>query len=192
MKPNQTAMTKEKEIKKWTLLDSEYLIKRPWLTARRDHLRLPDGTDMPEYYVLEYPDWVNIIAITKDGKFLLEKQYRHARGIIAYELPAGVIEQGEPPLEAAQRELFEETGYTGGKWEHFMTLCPNAGACTNVSHTYLAVGVEQTDTQHLETTEDIAIYEVGREDVYDLLLRGEVHQAMMAAPLWKYFSGKNK
>ena len=55
------------EDKKWTILKSEYLIRRPWLTARRDHVRFPDGRENPEYYVLEYPDWVNVIAITKDG-----------------------------------------------------------------------------------------------------------------------------
>ena len=66
--------------KKWTILESEYLIKRPWLTARKDVAQLPDGRINHEYYVLEYPDWVNIIAITEDGDFVLERQYRHALG----------------------------------------------------------------------------------------------------------------
>ena len=77
--------------KTWKVLDSEYLIKRPWLTARRDHLLLPDGREIPEYYVLEYPDWVNVIAITKDGHFVMERQYRHALGCTCYELPCGVM-----------------------------------------------------------------------------------------------------
>ena len=54
--------------RKWELLSSEYLIQRPWLTARRDHVRLPNGAEIPEYYILEYPDWINVIAITEDGK----------------------------------------------------------------------------------------------------------------------------
>ncbi len=94
--------------KTWKVLDSEYQIKRPWLTARRDHLLLPDGREIPEYYVLEYPDWVNVIAITKAGYFVMERQYRHALGCTCYELPCGVMEEGETPLEAAQRELEEE------------------------------------------------------------------------------------
>ena len=53
-----------KKIEKWKLLDSEYLIRRPWLTARRDCVQLPDGTVQPEYYVLEYPTWINVIATT--------------------------------------------------------------------------------------------------------------------------------
>ena len=181
-----------KDVKKWTLLDSEYLIRRPWMTARRDHVRLPSGVEMEEYYVLEYPDWVNIIALTAEGKMVLERQYRHARQLVGWELPAGIIEQGEDPMQAAQRELLEETGYTGGKWEHFMTICPNAGACTNVSHTYIARGVERTDSQHLEQTEDIIFSEIPEDEVFKMLQAGEFHQAMMAAPLWKYFCNVNE
>ena len=62
----------EKNEKAWKVLRTEYLIKRPWLTARRDDVELPDGRSIPEYYVLEYPDWVNVIAITKDGYFVME------------------------------------------------------------------------------------------------------------------------
>ena len=102
--------------KKWKILKSEYLFQRPWLTARRDHIQLPDGRENPEFYVLEYPDWVNVIAITKDGQFVMERQYRHALGKTCYELPCGVMEQGEEPLEAVKRELMEETGYGGGEW----------------------------------------------------------------------------
>ena len=51
--------------RKWEIIESEYLIRRPWLTARRDRVKLPTGVEIPEYYILEYPDWVNVIAITK-------------------------------------------------------------------------------------------------------------------------------
>lgn len=84
--------------KEWKILHSEYLIRRPWLTARRDHVRLPNGVENPEYYVLEYPDWVNVIAITCDGRFLMEQQYRHGLRYTGYEICAGVCEPGEAPL----------------------------------------------------------------------------------------------
>ena len=101
---------------KWDVLHSEYIIRRPWLTARRDKVRLPDGRVNDEYYVLEYPDWVNVIAITPDDRFVLVRQYRHGLGRTSFELCAGVCEKGETPEESARRELFEETGYTGGEW----------------------------------------------------------------------------
>lgn len=112
---------------RWRVLDREYIIKRPWLTARRDKVELPDGRIIEEYYVLEYPDWVNVIAITKDGQFVMERQYRHGLGVHSTELPCGVMEKGEDPLEAAKRELFEETGYGNGEWTKLMVITPTQG-----------------------------------------------------------------
>ena len=178
------------EDKKWTILSSEYLIKRPWLTARRDVAQLPDGRINYEYYVLEYPDWVNIIAITEDGDFVLERQYRHALGNTCYELPCGVIEEGETPLEAAKRELLEETGYAGGIWQEWMKLSPNPATSTNYAHSFLVTGVKKVDGQHLDATEDIDVYLKRPEFVRELLENNQILQALMAAPLWKYFKEK--
>ena len=175
------------EEKKWTVLETEYLIKRPWLTARRDVAQLPDGRINNEYYVLEYPDWVNIIAITEDGDFILERQYRHALGNTCYELPCGVIEAGETPLQAAQRELLEETGYAGGTWQEWMNLSPNPATCTNMAHSFLATGVRKVAGQSLDATEDIDVYLKPASFVRELLLNNQILQALMAAPLWKYF-----
>lgn len=181
-----------KDDKKWEVLDSEYLFHEPWLTARRDHIRQPSGVEMENYYVLEYPEWVNIIAITRDGHFLMERQYRHACGITAIEIPAGCAEPGETPMEAAKRELMEETGYSGGEWSLFMDVCPNPGSFTNTSWTFLAVGVEPTDKPHLEETEDIDIFLMTEEEVRRKLENNEFRQALMVAPLWKYFALKDR
>lgn len=175
---------------KWKVISTEYLIKRPWLTARRDVAELPDGRINNEYYVLEYPDWVNIIAVTEDGEIVMERQYRHGLGKTCYELPCGVIEEGETPLEAAKRELLEETGYAGGEWEEWMTLSPNPATSTNLAHSFVARGVRKVSGQHLDATEDISVYLLSPDYVRDLLLHNQILQAMMAAPLWKFFFGK--
>lgn len=178
----------EHDDKKWEILESEYLIRRPWLTARRDHVRLPDGVENKEYYVLEYPDWVNVIAITVDGKFVMERQYRHGLQWTGYEICAGVCESGENPLEVAKRELWEETGFGGGEWKLQMTISANTSTMTNLCHCFVATGVERISEQHLEATEDISVHLLTVDEVRNLLVGNEIRQALMAAPLWKYFA----
>ena len=173
----------------WKVLKSEYLFKRPWLTARRDTCQLPDGRIMDEYYVLEYPTFINVIAITKDDEMVLVRQYRHGLGRTCFELVAGCVEEGEDPMVAAQRELLEETGFSGGEWTETMCYSCNASAMNNLSHSYLAVGVERTDTQHLDANEDIEVYTFPKDEVHQMLLRGDFMQASMIAPLYKFFSG---
>ncbi len=178
------------EIKKWKVLKSEYLIKRPWLTARRDEVELPDGRVNPEHYVLEYPDWINVIAITKDGMFVMVEQYRHGLQDVFTELVAGVIEPGEEPLAAAKRELLEETGYAGGEWKLFSVISQNPSTSTNLTHCFIAKGVEKVAGQNLDSTEDINVQLLSEREVRKMLDTDQIKQALMAAPLWKYFALK--
>ena len=146
-----------KKIEKWKLLDSTYIIRRPWLTARRDTVQLPDGRINPEFYILEYPTWVNVIAITKAGKFVMVEQYRHGLQDVFTELVAGVAEKGEQPLDAARRELLEETGYGNGNWTLHTVLSQNPSATTNLTYSFLATDVEPIAGQHLDATADLAV-----------------------------------
>ncbi|MDE6324248.1 MAG: NUDIX hydrolase [Paramuribaculum sp.] len=180
-------MKKTDEIQRPTVIGSEYLIRRPWLTARRDQLLMPDGTVNPEFYVLEYPSWVNIIAITEDERYVMVRQYRHGLGIISTELCAGVVEDGEEPIEAARRELLEETGYTGGTWELQCVISGNPSTTNNLTYCFLARGVVPTGNRHLDPTEDIAVITLSRPELLDLLESDEMKQSLMLAPLWRHF-----
>lgn len=178
------------KIGKWRILNTEYLIRRPWLTARKDTVELPDGRINDEYYLLEYPTWVNVIAITKEENFVMVEQYRHGLGDVFIELCAGVVEEGETPADAARRELLEETGYTGGTWRLLDTICQNPSTCTNSTYCFLAEGVKKTDIQHLDDTEDINVRLLSEKEVLDLMTEGKMKQSLMAAPLWHYFAMK--
>ena len=175
--------------RKWKVLKSENILHLgPWLSVRQECVELPSGKQIPTWYILEFPDWINVIAFTKDGQMVMEDQYRHGLGETHYELVAGVVDAGETPLQAAQRELSEETGFEGGEWQLYMTLSPNPTNHNNLSYTFLATGVEKCREQHQEPTEDIHVDIMTREEVFRLLQQGEIIQALHAAPLWKYFA----
>lgn len=179
-------MMEEKE-KAWKTVSSKYLFRRPWLTVRCEDMLLPNGNHIPEYYILEYPDWVNTIAITKDGKFVFVRQYRPGLGRTSYELCAGVCDKEDAsPLVSAQRELWEETGYGKGNWQEYMVISANPSTHTNLTHCFLATDVEPIDHQHLEDTEDLSVHLLTFEEVKQLLENNEIMQSLNAAPLWKY------
>lgn len=179
-------------MEKWKTLESEYLIRRPWLTARRDKLLMPNGHIHPEYYVLEYPTWVNVIAIDREGRFVMVEQYRHGLDEIFTELVAGVAEEGEAPLEAAKRELAEETGYTGGQWTLNTVISANPGSQNNLSYCFIARDVEPGEARHLDDTEDVDVKLLSRQEVLELLTSDTMKQALMAATLWKFFYNEEK
>lgn len=170
----------------WKTLKSSYVFLCPWLRVRKDHVQLPSSFEIDDFYVIESNDWVNVIAITEFGHFIIEEQYRHGIGCVCYELPAGNVSKGESPLEAAQRELQEETGYAGGEWTSYYISAPNASGMSNYCHTFLAKGVrKQTDT-NLEKSEDIRVHLLNREELKRLLITGSIIEGVMQAPLWRY------
>ncbi|MDE5622767.1 MAG: NUDIX hydrolase [Alistipes sp.] len=175
----------------WEVLHSEYLARKPWFTVRHETIGLPDGRRIPDYYVFEYPDWVNVIAVTRDGRFVLIDQYRHGLGETSYEIPAGVMEPADrSPLEAARRELLEETGFGGGQWRPLTVLSANPATQNNLTHCFLATDVEPVAEQHLDATEDLRVHLLTRDEVLELLRTDRIRQALMAAPLWRYFAEK--
>lgn len=159
----------------------------PWLSVRGEHVQMPSGRVIESWFTLEFPNWVSIIAETEDGKMVMIDQYRHGIRDTRYEIVAGVIDPGEAPIEAAKRELLEETGFGGGIWSEFMVLSPNTSNHNNLSYTFLAKGVHRIKSQHQEDTEDIHVHLMEKEDVRELAMNGGILQALHAAPLLKYF-----
>ena len=98
-------------MKPWKLLSTEYLVNAPWLKVAKEKCELPNGKVIDDFYTLWQPDWVLILARTVEGKWVMTEQYRHGTGAIALEFPAGIIDKGETPEQAALRELQEECGY---------------------------------------------------------------------------------
>lgn len=175
--------------RKWKVLESRYLFRRPWLTVRREQVELPNGNVIPEYYILEYPEWVNVIAATREGKFVFIEQYRHGIRETRYELCAGVCDPGDSsPLAAAKRELLEETGYGNGEWRLLMVISPNPSTHTNMTYCFIAENVEPLAPQNLEDSEDLTVHLLSAGEVRKLLVDDQIKQSLHAAPLWRYFA----
>jgi ADP-ribose pyrophosphatase len=157
-------------IMEWKLLSSEYLHKEPWLTVRRDKCALPDGRIVDPYYVLEYPDWANAMAVTEDNKVILIRQYRHAIGKVLVEIPGGVIDATDTtPEEAMKRELLEETGYAFSEIHNMGVVSANPSTNTNLVHMFLAVGGKKVQEQQLDHNEEIEVLLVDIAEVEQML-----------------------
>ncbi len=172
----------------WQLLGRSYLFRRPpWLVLRQDHLRLPSGREIPEYWVSEFPPWANVVAVTPEDQVVMVRQYRPGLGDVHYEIPAGVVDAKDAdPGAAARRELLEETGYGGGDWSPLMVLSANPALQDNLTYTYLAEGVTAQRPPDPDATEDLRVQLVHVSQLSALLDAGEVVQALHAAPLLRY------
>jgi 8-oxo-dGTP pyrophosphatase MutT (NUDIX family) len=169
----------------WKVLTREYLSKKLWYTVRVDRVELPNGTVIPEYWVSEYPPWVNVVALTEKDEVVLIRQYRHGIAAVHWELPAGSTDPEDTSMEeAARRELREETGYVGGRWSLLTTLSANPALQNNLTYTFLAEGVTPGAASP-EESEEITVHLKPLAEVEALLENGGFLQALHAAPLLK-------
>jgi 8-oxo-dGTP pyrophosphatase MutT (NUDIX family) len=163
---------------KWKVLESKYLHKEPWLTVREDRCEIPNGNEVPKFYVIEYPEWVNAFCVTKEGQVLLVKQYRHGTGTVAVELPGGVAEEGETMEEAVRREVVEETGYEFPRFEYLGKISANPSTTNNYTHMYLATEGEKVREQKLDETEDVEVLLRSIDEVKEMMKGNQVIQSL--------------
>jgi ADP-ribose pyrophosphatase len=172
----------------WKTLSSEYLFKDTWFTLRADTCETQDGKLISPYYVYEFPTWVMAVALTEDGKFIIERQYRHALGVTSFELPGGCVDDTDPSLESAlRRELLEETGYEFGQVEYLGKTSANPSTNNNWAHLYLATGGKLVQKQHLDHNEEIEVYLYTTEQLKQLLRDNGIVQSMHVTALFYAF-----
>jgi 8-oxo-dGDP phosphatase len=168
----------------WTVERSAYALKDRWISVRADACRTDEGVLLDPFYVIEYPDWVQIVAIDADDRLVLVEQYRHGLGISSLELPAGAIEADDDDLIAAgRRELEEETGFRSGEWQLIATLAANPANQTNRCHVVLARNVVACGTPDDSPTERVRVSLLPVDDVARLARSGGIVQAMHVAAL---------
>src|SRR5580658_7378370 len=154
----------------WTTLSSEYIFRESWFTIRKDKCQTADGKIIFPYYVYEFPSWVTAVAVTREGKLILERQYRHALNQTNYEIPGGCVDETDTSLTAAmERELLEETGYSFEKFEYLGKTSANPSTNNNWMHIFLATGGTLVQEQQLDHNEDIEVHLFSIEEVKTLL-----------------------
>ncbi|MEO6069524.1 MAG: NUDIX hydrolase [Chitinophagaceae bacterium] len=168
----------------WKVLESTYLHQEPWLTIRKDTCEMPNGVIVPAFYINEYPEWVNIFGLTKKGKVILVKQYRHGVKRVGIELPGGVAEKGETMEEAVKREALEETGYAFKQVQYLGKVSANPSTTNNFTHMFLGTGGEKIAEQNLDETEDVTVQLYSIEEVKNLLVQNEIVQSLHVSSIF--------
>ena len=163
----------------WKILSSEYLFNDLWFKVRKDKCETPQGKIVDPYYVYEFPTWVTAVAITEEGKIILERQFRHALGETCIEIPGGCVDDTDTSFEEAiKRELLEETGYSFSSFEYLGKISANPSTNSNLMHMFLAKGGKKVASQELDHNEEIEIELATAEELKQMLKENKIIQAM--------------
>ena len=200
-------MSKEQETKKtaedlaWEAVSVEHIIQDEWIDFRKVRYRFPDGREFEPFYNFSRRDYVVIVASDPEGNYLCVRQFRHGIGEVTTEFVAGGIERedgaeysrhrgagstvsadadrdSENALDAAKRELMEETGYGSDEWEFLMTLPSNATIADNYAYLFTAKNCRPVSGQSLDETEFLTVEKHTAREIEDLIAKGEFQQAM--------------
>lgn len=163
----------------WNRERSEQVADCRVFKVRRDHSADPRDNRVHDFYVIEAPDWINVIPLTGDGRVVLIEQYRHGTGEVSLEIPGGMVDEGESPRDAAARELFEETGYEAGEVVFLGRTRPNPAIQDNWIHTFVARGVKYKCEPSNAGTEQTIVRLFPLEQIPSLIVEGKITHSLV-------------
>ncbi len=169
-------MTQKPDI--WRRLESSEIADCRVFKVREDICQRENSGDKHNFFVIENPDWVNIIALTKENDVVLISQFRHGTEEIILEIPGGMLDEGEHPESAARRELVEETGYESTEFVFVGKSRPNPAIQNNTIYHYLAKNCEKTQDTNFDAHESVVTKLVPYKNVKNLVLNGDITHAL--------------
>jgi 8-oxo-dGTP pyrophosphatase MutT (NUDIX family) len=168
----------------WQVLSDTSLISQRWLEVREQRVRLANGHEIDRFHLIQGPSWAAVLCLTRDREVVLVRQYRHGLGGASLELPAGVLEAAEAPLDGARRELREESGFDAESIEPLISVVPEPARNTTRAHFFFARGAVRVSELALDHSEELEVLLVPVSELLELIDRGQiVHAAHIAAIL---------
>jgi len=167
-------------VRPWRRLGSERLQRCEVFDLDRVRFDPPEG-EARDFWVVEAPDWINVIPLTDDGQVVMIRQFRFGIEGFTLEIPGGMCDGGEPPIEAALRELREETGYDARELVPLGWVHPNPAVQTNRCHSYLALGARPAGPPSPDADEAFEVSTVPLDDVPRLVRDGTITHALVIA-----------
>lgn len=172
-------------IKPWQIQRSEQLFDGRVFKVRKDVTVNPRTGHSHDMFVLEQPNWVNVIPLTPDDHVVMIEQWRHGTRTVELETPGGLMDDGETPEICGWRELLEETGYEPGQIVRLGSTHPNPAIQSNTQHYLLATGCRMVSAPQLDHAEDIAVKLVPLREIPDLIRAGKItHGIVIGAFYW--------
>lgn len=181
----------------WEEVHTEHIVQDEWIDFRKSAWKFPDGSVFEPFYSYSRRDYVVIVASDTDGNYLCVKQFRPGIKQVTTEFPAGGIERkdgkeygssrsgenaqdisAEDALEAAKRELLEETGYESDEWRALLTLPSNATIADNYAHIFMAKNCRKVSGQDLDDTEFLNVVKLPSEKIEKMIEAGQFQQAI--------------
>lgn len=169
----------DRKLKKWITEQSQTMATYRVFSVARRRNRSPLSGHANDFFVLECPDWINVIPLTGNDEVVLIHQYRHGSDEVEWEIPGGCVDPGESPLAAAKRELAEETGYTASEWIELGRNSPNPALNNNLCYSFLAKGAVKTAEQNLDSSEEIAVTTVPLSRIPEMIRSGQIRHSLV-------------
>lgn len=164
---------------RWQKLSQVTQAETPIFTLDQARFRHPERGTERNFVVINAPDWVNVVAVTADGRLVLVRQFRYGTNDFSLEIPGGVMDPGEDPVTAGMRELREETGYTGERARLLGSVHPNPAIQSNRSHFVLVENVHVAHELDWDQDEEIEVSLQPVEQVLELAHHGGIKHALV-------------